>query len=411
TQRRTAVADTVGKWMVEFSPMEYGEDVHLRAVGKNNEVKLTNLLLGEVWLCSGQSNMAMTVNGSGGQVLNFKNEESNAHYPKIRSFKVNPRFSAIEGPDVEGTWEVCSPQTVGEFSAVAYFFARKIHQETGVPVGIINASWGGTDIETWISMDAFKALPNRFRRRYDEVEKIGIADFIRQNEANRRAFAERVATGIGMDERWYEPSFNAELWPSMVQPQEWTHTPLAAFDGVVWMRYTLNLTEADIRQAAVLSLGKVDDNDITWVNGIKIGETKGAGYDRMYEVPAGVLKVGRNVIAVRVVDVRRGGGFTGKADELYLQTAGRQYTLAGEWQYQEAVPVGDIPYEEVTPNLYCGLLYNAMIAPLTSFAIKGVIWYQGENNTGRAYDYRTLFPTLINDWRAKWEYDFPFYWV
>jgi len=411
TQHRTTVADKVGRWKVEFTPMEYSEDVYLRVVGKHNEVVFSNLMIGEVWLCSGQSNMAMTVNGSGGQVLNFKNEVNNADYPKIRSFKVKPQFATTEEEDVIGKWEVCSPQTVGEFSAVAYFFARKIYQETGIPIGIINSSWGGTDIETWISSGAFSTLPERFRSRYLEAERKGIADFLVQNEENRKAFAESVATDVGIDQRWYESSFNADTWPVMDQPKEWTQTALASFDGVVWMRHTLNLSKNDIGQPAMLSLGKVDDNDVTWVNGIQVGETRGAGYDREYEIPAEVLKVGENVITVRVVDEVRGGGFTGKPDELYLQTVAGRYSLAGEWHFQSTVSVGNIYYEDVVPNLYYGLLYNSMIAPLRDFGIKGVIWYQGENNAGRAYDYRTLFPTLINDWRAKWGYDFPFYWV
>src|SRR5690606_33728303 len=197
--------------------------------------------------------------------LNFKNEESNAHYPKIRSFKVNPRFSAIEGPDVEGTWEVCSPQTVGEFSAVAYFFARKLHEETGVPVGIINASWGGTDIETWISTDAFQALPARFDKRYEKVRILGLEDYLRKNEESRKAFAQSVATDIGMMEQWYDSSFDSRSWPLMSQPQEWATTGLASFNGVVWLKYALDLVEADIDQPALLALGKVDDNDITWI--------------------------------------------------------------------------------------------------------------------------------------------------
>lgn len=410
--QKTALTDKTGKWMLEFPAMDYGNEVSLKAVGKKNEVQLSNILIGEVWLCSGQSNMAMTVNGDGGQVLNYKNEESNANYPKIRSFKVKPNLSAKTDVDVDGEWEVCSPKTVSEFSAVAYFFARKVHQETGIPIGIINSSWGGTDIETWISMDTFSAFPDVFKARYkDVVAAGGVAAVLKKNEENRKAFTERVTNDIGIKEQWYDPLYKTETWKHMRQPQEWGSTDLASFDGVAWFRYEFNLSDADLSQPGVLSLGKVDDNDITWINGLKVGETQGAGADRLYQIPAGLLKSGKNVIAVKVIDAIRAGGFTSKAADLYIKTKEGQYSLAGDWQYKTTVNIKDFRYEDVVPNLYYGLLYNAMINPLKDFAIRGVLWYQGENNAGQAYNYQTLFPALIKDWREKWGYDFPFYWV
>lgn len=410
-QIKTAVSDDRGKWQLLFPPMDYGKEVKVKVVGRRNEIELKNVLIGDVWLCSGQSNMAMTVNGEGGQVYNYKIEESNANYPEIRSFKVIPSVSVKNGVEVNGRWEVCSPATVSNFSAVAYFFAREVHQKRGIPIGIINSSWGGTDIETWISMDSFQLLPDLFKSKYNnaKVEDIGI--ILENNEEKRKAFECVVENDIGEKEKWYTPEFNSESWKFISQPQEWGSTPLASFDGVVWFRYQFTVLEEDAGQVGVLSLGKVDDNDVTWINGIRIGETKGAGVDRYYQIPQGVLKKGANVIVIKVADVIRAGGLTGKEEDLYIETTGGKYSLVGEWQYKISAETKDLHYEDVTPNLYYGLLYNAMIDPLKDFAIKGVIWYQGENNVGQAYNYRTLFPTLIGDWRSKWGYDFPFYWV
>lgn len=368
-------------------------------------------MIGDVWLCSGQSNMAMTVNGSEGQVYNYKNEESNANYPKIRYFKVKAKLSANPQNDVKGVWETCSSATVGNFSAVAYFFARKLHQETGIPIGIINSSWGGTDIEAWTSMDAYRELPKHMREKYKEAEKLGIENLLKKNDDNKKAFDDLVTNDIGIREQWYLPSYNVGEWKSMLQPQEWSSTDLANFNGVAWFRHEFNLLDEDTNQGGILSLGKIDDNDVTWVNGIKIGETEGAGTDRVYEIPVGVLKSGKNNITVKVIDAIRSGGFTGTKEDLYIETNEGKYSLAGNWQYNPSTNAESSNYVDMVPNLHYGLLYNAMIHPLTDFPIKGVIWYQGENNTGQAYNYRTLFPTLIKDWRNQWGYDFPFYWV
>lgn len=406
-------ANENGHWILGLgTPAATSIPQHIIVKSGNKSLNVDNILIGEVWLCSGQSNMAMTINGSGGQVYNYKNEVSNVNYPNICLFNVKSNLSAKAITDMNGRWDICTSETVANFSAVGYFFARKIHQETGIPIGIINSSWGGTDIETWISMDTFKNLPNRFKEKYNETEKYGVDFVLKRNEENRNEFNRVVANEIGMEEQWYMPSHNFTSWKLMTQPQEWSKTDLASFDGVVWFKYEFNMLDSDAANTGILSLGKIDDNDITWINGIKIGETEGAGYDRVYNIPSGVLKRGSNTIVIKVTDAIRGGGFTGRKEDFYIETKDGRYSLVGDWQYKPTVNTQHLHYSmDNAPNLHYGLLYNAMINPLTDFAIKGVIWYQGENNTGQAYNYRTLFPTLINDWRKKWGYNFPFYWV
>lgn len=410
-QTKTTTTNKSGTWMVEFSPLNYGEKLEMKVTGRKNECVVSNILTGDVWFCSGQSNMAMTINGDGGQVYNYKNVESEANYPAIRSFKVKPNISAKSGVEANGTWEVCTPQTVSNYSAVAYFFAREIHEKTGIPIGIINSSWGGTDIETWMSMDTFGALPEHFRRKYNQAAVSDIEDILKNNDKNQKVFEELVANDPGTKEKWYETALADESWDLITVPKEWSSTNLSSFDGVVWLKYDFMVADKDAGIEALLSLGKVDDNDMTWINGIKVGETRGAGVDRFYTIPQGVLKKGKNTIIIKVIDVVREGGLTGKPEELFIEIADGKYRLAGEWHYKKSIETNGISYEEFTPNLYYGLLYNAMVEPLINYAIKGVIWYQGENNAGQAYDYRTLFPTLIQDWRSKWGYEFPFYWV
>lgn len=404
-------ADEKGKWSVTFSPMDYGDEANVKVVGENNQIELLNAVVGEVWLCSGQSNMAMRVNADGGQVYNYKKEENNAKFPDIRSYNVQPNYSANTDVDIIGQWEVCSPETVSNFSAVAYFFAREIHSRTGLPIGIINSSWGGTDIETWISSDTFEKLPELFKVRYTQIAEIGLDSILRANEKNIKSFTELVTNDVGMEEKWYKPDTDLRSWKTMAIPQEWSTTDLSEFNGAAWFRYDLNISEKDVDQSAVISLGKIDDNDITWINGIKIGETEGAGHDRVYSIPIGTLKPGTNSLVIKVMDARGPGGFTGKPEDLYIETEGGIYTLSDHWLYQETVSCEDYHFIDGEPNLYYSLLYNAMIDPLKFYSIKGVIWYQGENNAGQAYNYRTLFPTLINDWRSKWKDNFPFYWA
>lgn len=213
---------------------------------------------------------------------------------------------------------------------------------------------------------------------------------------------------------WAAPDFDARAWPAMNLPGAWEATPaLAGYDGVVWFRKEIDLTAADAGRALTLALGPIDDADSTWFNGVKVGGTTGYAAPRAYTVPAALVRPGRNVIAVRVVDTGGGGGFVGNPDALRLTTAGRTLRLAGPWQYQVGIAPKDVPRSPIAGGAQNAptTLYNGMIAPVLPFAIKGVIWYQGESNADRADQYRTLFPALIAGWRTRWGYAFPFLFV
>ncbi|MBF0650390.1 9-O-acetylesterase [Dysgonomonas sp. GY75] len=405
-QQKKVKADKNGNWTILLTPVSHGGPYTMQVKGKNNSITFQNILIGEVWLCSGQSNMEWQVKSS----MNAKSEISNADFPEIRSFNVVKDLDMKPKSDLKGSWEVCSPATVGDFSAVAYFFARKLYQELNVPIGIINSSWGGTDIETWTSPESFSKLGDIFKERYKALNITDFDKFAKESEEGKKAFTQAMLNDPGVAESWFNPTLNTSTWKKMQVPKLWDGE-LGSVDGILWFRYALTLPESVEGKSGTIRLGPIDDNDVTWINGIKVGETNGYNINRSYAVPANVLKAGQNIITVKIVDNAGGGGLYGKPEDLTLDAGGKSYPLAGEWLYKVAVSNKAFNYVEFSPNMYSSLLYNAMINPIIQYPIKGAIWYQGENNAGQAYNYRTLFPNMITDWRTKWGYEFPFYWV
>ncbi len=407
-QSKRTKADASGKWSIQLDPVKYGGPHTLTVKGKNNTIILTNILVGDVWLCSGQSNMEWTV----ANVNNATKEIANANYPSIRSFNVEKNMSMKPLDDLNGKWTVCSPSTVPNYSAVAYFFARKLYEETGIPIGIINSSWGGTGVETWTSADAYKTLGDSFKQQYKNIE-IGddFNTFVGQNDKNKEAYLTALKDDPGLKEQWFGAYTNLSSWKSLEVPGLWSNTELNAVNGIVWFTYEFDLHAEAANKKGALHLGMVDDEDITWINGTKIGETRNYSTKRIYDIPENILKEGKNRITVRVYDTGGDGGIYGNKEELNIVVQGKHYPLAGQWKYKEAVTNAQFNIKDISPNMYHSLLYNAMINPIITFSIKGAIWYQGENNAGAAYDYRTLFPLMINDWRSKWGSEFPFYWV
>ncbi len=405
-QQKKVKADKNGNWTILLTPVSHGGPYTMQVKGKNNSITFQNILIGEVWLCSGQSNMEWQVKSS----MNAKSEISNADFPQIRSFNVVKDLDMKPKSDLKGSWEVCSPATVGDFSAVAYFFARKLYQELNVPIGIINSSWGGTDIETWTSPESFSKLGDILKERYKALNITDFDKFAKESEEGKKAFTQAMLNDPGVAESWFNPTLNTSTWKKMQVPKLWDGE-LGSVDGILWFRYALTLPESVEGKSGTIRLGPIDDNDVTWINGIKVGETNGYNINRSYAVPANVLKAGQNIITVKIVDNAGGGGLYGKPEDLTLDAGGKSYPLAGEWLYKVAVSNKAFNYVEFSPNMYSSLLYNAMINPIIQYPIKGAIWYQGENNAGQAYNYRTLFPNMITDWRTKWGYEFPFYWV
>lgn len=406
-QKLKTKANKQGKWTVQLKPMAFGGPYVMNIKGKNNTISLDNILIGDIWLCSGQSNMEWVVSNS----ANAAEEIINANYPLIRSFNVVKDVSISQKDNLEGAWQICSPATVGNFSAVAYFFARNLHQELNVPIGIINSSWGGTDIETWISPSTFSQLPPLFSERYKgKVSIDNFNEFVEKNNIAQEAYYKALTNESGIREGWYKPEHNTSSWEEMTIPQLWENV-LGDVDGIIWFTYDFDLPKEFTGKPAKLFLGVIDDDDITWINGRQVGETIGYAEKRIYDIPDNLLKEGKNTITVRVADGSGGGGLYGKPEELFVFIDGYKQSLAGNWKYKQSVTNTLFNYVNISPNMVPSLLYNAMINPIIDFGIKGSIWYQGENNAWDATNYQTLFPTMIRDWRAKWGYDFPFYWV
>ncbi len=405
----SATADDTGKWLAKLGPFPAGGPHTLTVTGPQT-VTLNNVLVGDVWICSGQSNMQFGVGGAN----NAQQEIANAKYPEIRLFSV-PNVVAFEPQStVNGQWQVCSPETVGGFTAVGYFFGRALHEDLKVPIGLINTSWGGTICEAWASADALKTMPDFVKpvedlQQHVADQKKTAEEFDQQMAAWWAKNDPGSAQGLG----WASPALDAAGWKTMDLPQNWEGAGLPDFDGLVWFRRTVGLPEAWKGKEAVLHLGAIDDRDTTWVNGVKVGAMDAWDKPRDYKLPADLLKPGPNVIAVRVLDTGGAGGFHGKPEEMRLEAAdGATLSLAGPWLYQPSTPLAKtspVPQRlDNNPN-QVSVLYNAMIAPLTPFAIKGAIWYQGESNADRAEQYARLLPTMIRDWRARFDVgDFPF---
>ena len=418
-QKRGTVAGEDSTWLISLKPMAAGGPFEMRIVAKDT-ITFSNVMVGEVWVCSGQSNMEMPLAGWG-EVVDYMREIAEANYPDIRLFQVEHAMSLLPQDDVAAQpWVECSPKTVPLFSAVAYFFGRKLHQELGVPIGLIHTSWGGTPAEAWTSA-GFLAQTADFKPIIESMMTAASTEAEVKQEYEQRLAAwqklvdEKVSAALQGEVSWQTAESDDSNWDTMTLPVLWESAGLPNFDGIVWFRKTVELSEAFAGQPCTLSLGPIDDQDITYINGVQIGSTDVYNQPREYRVPEGVLKTGANVIAVQVLDTGGGGGIWGAKEQMYLlNAAGEPFALSGDWRYKVGVSLSDVPPRPQSPDSphRPTVLYNAMLKPLMPFAIRGAIWYQGESNAGRAYQYRTLFPTMINSWRVNWGIgDFPFLFV
>ncbi len=423
-----AIADADGRWQVALGPFPAGGPLELTVQGANT-ISLKDVLVGDVWICSGQSNMEFGV----ASAKDAPQEIAAADHPRIRLFTVEKKVSEKPLPDLVGKWVPCSRQTVGGFSAVGYFFGRDLQQSLDVPIGLINTSWGGTPAESWTSREAlqsdeaFKPLVDRYDAAVRD-NPAAVAEYKeRLKEWEKLAYFQDPGNkGFGMG--WADPAQDAADWKTMDLPTFWERVGLN-IDGVVWFRREVTIPDDWAGKDLALSLGAIDDADTTYFNNVEVGHI---GMDtpnwwqtpRNYTVPAALVKPGRALIAVRAYDQWMSGGFGGIPEDMKLAPKGapvaQAMSLAGPWLYKVEVsreqptnlpPQPTEPMGAGNPWLPSGL-YNAMLRPLAPFGIKGAIWYQGESNADRAYQYRKLFPTMIRDWRAAWgQGDFTFLFV
>lgn len=377
------------------------------------DVVLSNVLSGEVWLCSGQSNMEYPVRGWS-EVMNgdVVSAESSQH-PDIRLLEIrhNIQYSPQEDADVDnGGWVEASPATM-EFSAVAYLFALEIQKEVGVPVGVIDASWGGTPAEAWVA--------------YETLEGIDGFEGARKALAGSGFSGEKIAGSYEEQVKdWWDDVAARDLkfdrgemqagWKKMNLPELWDEKLMPGFDGVVWYQRELELPAVAAGKGMKLSVAQVDDADDTYVNGVRVGGEVTAHGRRVYDVDGELVKGGKNVVSVRVTDFGGGGGIYGNAGDMWAEVDGVRYDLAGEWSYKVGSAMSELPRMPVDPRSpkYPTVLYNGMIKPISVMPVRGVLWYQGCDNVGRAKQYEPLFKGLINNWRSLYgQEDMPFYFV
>ena len=406
-------ADAQGAFMVKIKTPQAGGPYILTVKGQQTIV-LHNVMIGEVWVCSGQSNMELPMQGwPGAYVLNSAEEIKRADYPDIRLFTVNRDIALSPQKTCEGNWLACNPKSVAPFSATAYFFGRALYRKLKVPIGLIVSCWGGTVAEAWTS--------NRALRKLDDFDSVlnkldSTRPLIKEIEAKDKMYNVAWKKALEHINTLYEKTdFDDHGWKIMNLPTIWEKAGYPDLDGIVWFREKVNILASWVGKLLEIDLGPIDDNDITWFNGKKIGATEGWLVPRSYKISGDLVKAGENVIAVGVTDLGGNGGIYGKKEMLKIYPVGTSpdqgISLAGDWKYKIAFVKHSVPLITQNPN-YPTVLYNGMIAPLIPFAIRGVIWYQGESNVGRAKQYTKLFPAMISDWRRRWEEgDFPFYFV
>ena len=419
-QKKKGIVDDDGNWRVNLSPIPAGGAYELVISGEKVH-KINNVMVGEVWVCSGQSNMEMPIVGVG-KVNNYKEEVANSSYPNIRLLHVD-RVMATTPQEklVSDGWEECSSETTPNFSAVAYFFGRYLHGELNVPIGLIEVAYGGTLVEAWTSGAALKKIPE-FTDIVIEIESDKTTD--KEKEiATKKKLAEwpdkieEILVNSGTLNHGFQNSdYNNDDWQLMKLPTVWETHDLY-IDGVVWFSKDVIVPKSWDGEDLVLSLGKINDYDITWFNGKRVGRGTDITDLRVYKIPCSLVKIGQNKIVVQVMDIGGSGGIYGPAKKMKLSSEKESISLVGNWKYKVDPIKLDVTKLPEKQDQNAGVhrpsvLYNGMINPLIPYGIRGAIWYQGESNAERAYQYRTLFKTLIKDWRNVWDQgDFPFLFV
>lgn len=391
-------ADAKGNWVAVLNPTPAGGPHAIDISTAKSRITIREILFGEVWFCSGQSNMVHQLDIHD---VTYEKEIAAANNAEIRQFWV-PDVANVDGPQADisgGYWKSAVGDDVRPFSAVAYFFALKLYEKYKVPVGIINSSVGGTPIEAWTSEEGLKNFPTHLAMiAENKNEEIFKKKTVQAPPAPRPEDA-----GLGSP-AWYDPAYQPKGWRPINVPGYWEDQGLRDLNGVVWYRRTIELTEEMAKSNSRIHLGRIVDADEVYVNGIKVGSTGYLYPQRRYRhVSQGTWKVGSNTIVIRVTNTKGKGGFV--PDKPYMLVIGKDTVdLKGTWQYKVGSAFSTEENSEAIfrPNRQPTALFNAMVAPLIYYTIKGICWYQGEANTGNPAEYRILQPAMIHDWRKQW---------
>lgn len=408
----TRAADN-GNWSVSLPPTKAGGPYNID-IKASNSITIKDVLFGDVWFCSGQSNMVHQMNIHD---VSYAKEIATANYPLIRQFWI-PTLANLQQPQNDlpyGHWKAAVGEDVRSFSAVAYFFAKKLFEKYHVPIGIINASFGGAPIEAWISAEGLKG----FSRQLSIIQKNKVPAYInnlKKPPIHKNSLPkQQMDAGLNGSTKWYDIAYQPKGWRSINIPGYWEDQGLKDLNGVVWYRKEIDIPPSIANKQAKLFLGRIVDADELYINGKLVGNTTYQYPQRRYTIPNGLIHTGKNIFVIRVTNSAGKGGFV--PDKPYcIFTATDTIDLKGTWQYK----VGDAFKPFDGDGLGNGIsfynqptaLYNAMVAPALNYTIKGFCWYQGESNTGKPQQYARLLPALINNWREKWKQpNLPFLYV
>lgn len=406
-----AVADASGRWRAEIRPPATGGPYTVKIIGPNQTVEFHEVLVGDVWLCGGQSNMQLGIK----HVDNAGQEIKDANHPEIRLFLMNQKVSYFPAklPDADG-WKICSSQTIsqggwGGFSAVAYFFGRRIQQDIHVPVGLIEDCVGGSPVESWMSPKALRKVGG-YNEKLDAMDRLS-AEGAPEYGSFLMHWLDQY--DVGLKDHWASPDLNDSDWQTVHIPGAFEEMGLADDSCVVWFRKEIVLPDPLPAGKASIHLGWVEKMETTYVNGHWVGASSWVEHNRDYDVPRSDLKPGTNLVILSIFKWQSKDSFLSNPDLMRLMVGGTVVSLAGEWKARlsfNAKPPHPMPLDFENYPTMPAVLYLGMIDPVMPLAIKGAIWYQGEANFTQAYRYRTLLPAMIANWRDRFgQGDFPFY--
>lgn len=401
----SGVAGVDRRWQVKIHPPAVGGPYTITIKGRQT-VELHNVLVGDVWLCSGQSNMQVGLRFAN----NGEEEVKAANYPEIRFFSVVTHVAYHHTDIPEGTWKAVSPETADRVSAVAYYFARKVQKEIHVPVGLIVSALGGTPAEAWTSGEALRPLKD-FDVPLAELEKLAAAG---APEYGNYVIHWYDQYDVGLKGNWSAPDLDDLSWKPVDIPGGFSELGVPDTPALVWFRREVVLPDALPAGRTLLFLGSIERMDSVYINGKQVGASAWVENPRVYPIPDGLLKSGSNVVAIRVLKTKPDGGFLGKPEELHLTLGDKSsIPLAGKWKGQlsvDARPPQLLPIGYENWPVMPSVLYEGMLAPIAPLSITGVLWYQGEQNSDRGFQYRKILPVMIADWRKLFQQgDFPFY--
>ncbi len=401
-------ASTAGKWQITLPKMQAGGPYDMSVSGKENTIEVRNILIGDVWLCTGQSNMVHQLDIHD---VTYANEIANANNPNIRHFKI-PTTTSLFGPQEDlagGTWQQAVGEEVRPFSAVAYFFAKKIYEKYPIPIGLINASVGGTPIEAWTPEEGFSEFPEILKIIEENKDSV----FVKSHLGSRPSFSRPIGQdkGLSGERPWYDVDFMPKDWRRINIPGYWEDQGAKDLNGVVWYRREIELSASMVGKEAKVFLGRIVDADELYINGIKVGKTTYQYPQRRYDVPANILKAGKNIFVVRVTNNYGKGGFV--PDKPYcVFTDADTIDLKGYWRYKVGQVFAPIDFSafsrpddgkprprKINPQNEPSALYNAMMAPFIQFPLKGILWYQGETNAGHPETYEGYMHALVSGLR------------